>query len=276
MDIKIAVIDGGVDSNHERLKDAKLSGKRFIFDDNKVSQTANYHDETGHGTAIAAIIHKHCPNAEIHCVKVFSDTMVIHEDVLYKALEYCIKSQYPIINLSLGVNIEPPPEQLVKLCKSAYENNIILICASNNSSQHPAYPASLPYVFGVGIGTNIKKGTEYGYTDESSIDFLAKGTIQRIAWKNGTYNVTQGTSYACAHFSGIVAKKISENKFESFEQLKQTLKRNANPQINPFIYYKSENNMDYIVSNNDLKHLGEKFEDASYIELKRHLNKTRH
>ena len=259
MDIKIAIIDSGVDSSHERLKNVKLSGTGFVFDDNKVVQTENYHDETGHGTAIAAIIQKHCPVAEIHCVKVFSGTMFIHEDVLYKALEYCIQSRYPIINLSLGVNINPPPEQLIKLCRHAYENHIFLICASNNSPQHPAYPASLPYVFGVGSGANIKKSAEYGFMDDSAIDFLAKGTTQRIAWKNGAYNIAQGTSYACAHFAGIVAKKISENKFESFEKLKQALKQSADPQVKPFIYYNSIHNMDYVISNNDIKCYGEKF-----------------
>ncbi|MCD7963756.1 MAG: S8 family serine peptidase [Rikenellaceae bacterium] len=256
--MRIAIIDSGADCSHERLANAKITGISFYSKNQEIHKSENFHDDTGHGTSIAAIIHKHLPEAELHCVKVFSKVMFINENALYHALEYCIDSGYKLINLSLGIHLPSPPEKLVKICQKAYEKNIILVSAANNSTVGPSYPAALPYSFGVSSGSGIKKSSEYGYQSDSSIEFLAKGSIQRIAVHNREYKIAQGTSYACAHFTGIVAKKMSEGNFKSFPENKEELIKNSLPNIKPFIHYQEKMSMDYTVSNQEIDQIGDK------------------
>ena len=66
------------------------------------------------------------------------------------------------------------------------------------------------------------------------IEFIARGTLQRIAWKNGGFTISSGTSLACAYFTGITAKTMqSFNHTSSIDALKARLKESATPGLTP-------------------------------------------
>lgn len=58
---------------------------------------------TDHGTAVAGIIRKYAPDAELRSVRVFSDNLMKTTcDKLIAALKWCAKKNIPVTNLSLG------------------------------------------------------------------------------------------------------------------------------------------------------------------------------
>ena len=79
----------------------------------------------------------------------------------------------------------------------------------------------------------MKNKYDFGYIPDSPIEYIAKGTIQRVAWKNGGYNITSGTSYACAYFTGIIALLLSKIKTRNIETIKKYLIAKSKAEIKP-------------------------------------------
>lgn len=229
--MRIAIIDSGIDRQHKRLRKCKISGI-FINHIKEEQYEINglFNDELGHGTAIAGIIHNLIPEAELIGIKVFKDQLSVNEFVIHRAINWCIENKVDIINLSLGIETNNPNEKLFQVCKKAYDINIPIIAAAHNDFQSECYPAFFPFVFGVTGGKVINK-YDFGYLPESPVEFIAKGTIQRVAWKNRGYNITSGTSYACAHFTGIVASSLK--KIKNIERLKKHLVIQSKAEVRP-------------------------------------------
>lgn len=233
MVMNIAIIDSGVDRTHERLRQCFISGICLEYNgSNQLLYTEQYSDSIGHGTAIASIIHKQIPSAKLYAVKIFKDTLMANEAFLIEGIKWCLCNNISIINLSLGILRDNPSQELSKICLDAYNSNIILIAATHFDSKQISYPAGYPYVISVNSG-NCNKSNDYGIVAATNkdIDFLAKGSIQRVAWKNNSFNIVSGTSYACAHFTGIVAKYLSNNNVSNIKELKEKLIIEANADV---------------------------------------------
>lgn len=229
--IKIAIIDSGIDLSHPKLKKISASGISIRSVHNKVEIDSTFNDQLGHGTAIASIIYKIYPEATFLIIKIFDKELVCNENMICEAIRYSIREKVDIINLSLGIQTSSPSSELYNVCKQATNNNIIMIAAAHHHLNTECYPAFFPEVFGVTNG-NVNKKTEYGYITDSAIEFAAKGTIQRVADINKGYKIVEGTSYACAHFSGIVASKITHShKNTGIEYIRNLLINEANPEI---------------------------------------------
>jgi hypothetical protein len=256
--MKIAIIDSGIDIYHRKLKSANIASSSFsINNDCKIiNELSMVNDNLGHGTAVAAIIYKHCSEAEITAIKIFDEKLTVNEKVLYTALKWCITNKINIINLSLGISAARPPEELTNLCRLAYDNGIYIIAAANNEVNKDTYPASYPFVLGVTSGTNVKNN-EYGFLADSSVEFIANGAIQRVAWKNDGYNITQGSSYACAHLTGIAADCLISSKIESLSELKNELIKKANKEIKPMAIKHKQQNFEYKIIGMDVEKKGE-------------------
>ena len=252
--MRVAIIDSGVSKNHNRLKNLNINGFGIEYRNEEITKIEEYEDQNGHGTAVAGIISKHLPNADFICIKIFFERLLIHEKVLSFAFKWCVVNNIDIINLSLGIDKSIP--KLYNLCSEAVNRGTIIIAASNNNVNHMAYPAAYPNVFGVAIG-KVKKREQFGFLNNSPVEFLAKGALQRVPWLNNSYNVVQGTSYACAHFTGIVAKKILETKEFNVEKLKNMLINDSDEKVNPYVSPIPVGENKIIISNVDTRKKGE-------------------
>lgn len=69
--VEIALIDDGTDITHPDLKGMKISGKSFHhYYEGSTWRVSPYWDSTsGHGTLMARLIHRICPSAVIHVIK---------------------------------------------------------------------------------------------------------------------------------------------------------------------------------------------------------------
>lgn len=233
---KVAVVDSGIDASHKRLKNCSISGCHIVESEGKVSVVENeFYDDVGHGTAVAAIIHRFVPNVEIFAVKIFSEKQQADETLLCKALERCLEDEaIKIINLSLGIAKAYKTKELKRLCEQAYSKNVIIIASANNAGEE-CYPAYFDSVIAVTSGY-IKDKFDYGYVGDSGVNFIAKGVTQRIAWKDGGYKITSGTSYATPHFTGIVASYLLDSGNNlSVNKLLAHMKKSAKTGIRPLI-----------------------------------------
>lgn len=69
--IEVALIDDGTDITHPDLKGMKISGKSFHhYVEGSTFRVSPYWDSSsGHGTLMARLIHRMCPSAIIHAIK---------------------------------------------------------------------------------------------------------------------------------------------------------------------------------------------------------------
>lgn len=232
--MRIAIIDSGIDSKHKRLDSCVVSGVSIHRNRSTFDASREFHDLIGHGTACAAIIHRLMAEAELVAVRIFHHELHSDEQTLCAAIRWSLHNDCDVINMSLGVTTENPSSEMCALCNEAFERNIPIVAAGNSyDASLEVYPAYFPSVFGVMAG-HIRKRNGYGYRPKSPLQFVAKGTTQRLASTGGRFTIGGGTSYACAHFTGIVAKVIDETGgLIDLCDLKQELIKGADNNVRP-------------------------------------------
>jgi uncharacterized NAD-dependent epimerase/dehydratase family protein len=257
--MKIAIIDSGIEVSHKRLKNCKISGVAINEVNNKFIISNEFEDKLGHGTGIAGIIHSIVPDAELVAVKIFHNELKTTEKMVCFAIDWCLKNGIEIVNLSLGLPSKCPSLELHELCVSCYSKNVIIIAAAYHTGIE-CYPAYFPEVIGVTAG-NAKNKFDFGYLPNSPVEFIAKGNAQRIANINNGFKIVDGTSFACANFTGIVGKILLEEKVvQTFQIIKEYLINNANTDIEP-IYKTSNYRKSHLIQRSDIDAICEKWID---------------
>ena len=97
MTVRVAVVDSGINPDHPHV--GQLKGGVF-FD--KGTESPDFVDRLGHGTAVAAVIHEKAPAAEIYAVRIFNRRLSANIDTLMQGLEWCLANGMHIVNLSVG------------------------------------------------------------------------------------------------------------------------------------------------------------------------------
>ncbi|MCL2311270.1 MAG: S8 family serine peptidase [Firmicutes bacterium] len=203
--IKIAVIDSGIKIDHPKLAQYTFSGYNITNDSN------NIEDRLGHGTAITGIIKNHVPCAEIFAVKIFDDDYYVDFFDLCNALEYIYKNiDFHVLNLSIGLTECPDHIKLENLCDMLSEKGVVVSAFDNFGAI--SYPAAYSSVIGVDGTLEYTNPWEFDYIEDSTINIRGKGGNQRILWADPDYMIQGGSSFACAHITGLIAKMVQNNK----------------------------------------------------------------
>lgn len=221
--IKIAIIDSGINAEKANVNVVET------FRENGLN------DPYGHGTAIASIIGAKksllspvegiCKNA------VFFDANIMDEngnasisDVI-AAIEWAISREVDIINMSFGV--PKNNEELHKVIIKGYEQNIIFVAAAgNNLGFNADYPARYSEVLSISsINNNLERDPTAA---KNKIDFVSPGVdVQAVKINKMKEKKLNGTSYASAYATGIIAQLLNEQKIDRtsyFSQLKDYAK----------------------------------------------------
>lgn len=244
--IKVALLDSGIDMNHERLYNKPITAINLQEDGNSFKVSNSIEDAYGHGTALAGIIYEHVPQMELLSIRVLNEKLKSTTTLLIKAIEIAIEAKVHIINLSLGLVTNENIEQLHKVCNKALEEGIFIISAYNNEGLD-SYPAAFLNVFGIKSEFTLRKN---GYrVDKNTLDVFANGCYQKVLWKENSYRYVKGNSYACAHFTGILAKLLMEypEVAGDVKTLKNILKLNSLDAKHTFIKKKEEINNEKII-----------------------------
>lgn len=209
--VKVAVLDTGIDTDHEDLVGNIKGGISFIPDN------PSYEDARGHGTHCAGIIAAldngigvlgTAPEASIYAVKVLNDEGYGEWSWVASGLDWAINNGINIVSMSFGGT---DTSTLVEtMCQAAYDSGILLIASAGNSGNiygtgdSVAYPAKYDSVIAISAIYNDKLRANYSSTGPK-VELTAPGTSVLSTVPGGLYAVKSGTSMAGPHAAGVAA-----------------------------------------------------------------------
>jgi thermitase len=207
--IKIAVLDTGVDKNHPDLAGKVFSGYDFINGDSDPS------DDKYHGTAVAGVIAALTNNSlevaglasgsTILPVKVLDSNGSGPYDVIAKGIIYATENGAKVINLSLGgPSYSATLENAVNY---AFSNGVVVVAAAGNQSGPVNYPAAFKNV--VAVSATDQNDAKASFSNfGAEIDISAPGVL--IYTTNSAPNTYgNGTSFASPHVAAAAAMIFS-------------------------------------------------------------------
>lgn len=238
----VAVIDTGVDYNHEDLQDniwtnsAEVSGTTGADDDhngyvddvhgiNLIDTNETPMDDHGHGTHVAGIIAMENNNvggvgiaykSKIMPIKAGGSDGTLYSSDIAKGIEYAYKNGADVINMSFGSSAH---SALIENALQDAFNSCVLVAAAGNDGKPTAdcplggqnmYPASYSYVIGVMAydeANSFASFSNWDYKPNANAEYevVAPGVNIYSTLPNGRYATWNGTSMAAPMVSAEAA-----------------------------------------------------------------------
>jgi subtilisin family serine protease len=237
IDIKVAILDTGIDQDHPDLVANIKGGWNFVvirgtIDPNK------WDDDNGHGTHVAGIVAAVdneigvigvAPGASLYGVKVLNKQGMGYVSDVILGIEWAITNGMDVINMSLGSSSDV--QSLHDACDTAYATGIVLVAAAGNSGDtNPdndvLYPARYSSV--VAVAATDKTNTRASWSsDGPEVELAAPGVSIYSTYKGGGFATLSGTSMACPHVSGTVALILEDNPTLTPDAVRATLRTTA-------------------------------------------------
>lgn len=240
--VVVAVIDTGVDYNHEDLQDniwtnsAEVSGQKGTDDDNNgyvddvhginlIDPNETPMDDHGHGTHVAGIIAMENNNvggvgiaykSKIMPIKAGGSDGTLNSTDIAKAIVYAYKNGADVINMSFGSYAH---SALIENALQDAFNSCVLVAAAGNDGIPTAdcplggqnmYPASYSYVIGVMAydeANSFASFSNWDYKPNANAEYevVAPGVSVYSTVPNGRYASWNGTSMAAPMVSAEAA-----------------------------------------------------------------------
>jgi len=226
--IRIAVIDTGVDQRHPGLEGAVVASYDATANGRAVPHL--------HGTAIAGIIGARAtlrgvaPSAQILAVRAFSaSSRTSHGEAdsmsLARAMNWSEIQGVQIINMSFA---GPKDLLLEKLIEAAHSRGIIMVAASGNAGAKaaPLYPAAHKAVIAV-TATDWADKLYKQANQGRHITIAAPGVDILVLAPSGKFGMMSGTSMASAHIAGLAALLLEHNPSLSPNEVKALITQSA-------------------------------------------------
>ncbi|GAA4285050.1 hypothetical protein GCM10022261_25810 [Brevibacterium daeguense] len=220
--VTVAVIDSGVEDDHENLSD-RVAGARDFSQSGTDGKTPIGPTETiHHGTAVAGVIAGSgegagpvgvAPDAAILSASMWLGTGLpdgapSSREQAAEAIRWAADNGADVINMSLGWDDPSWPEAWDEAFAYAYSKDAVIVACVGNSSQGADQawsPSTVPGV--VGVGGLAEDG---GVRTESTapgiaVDLMGPAENIPVPFHTGGYAQAQGCSFAAPVVSGIVA-----------------------------------------------------------------------
>lgn len=217
--IRIAHIDSGINPWHSHIHRVSGGIGIYVDEDGSMLLSDDYKDTLGHGTAVAAAVSEHVPEADHYAVKIFDCSLSTYFEVLCAAMEWCIDHDMQLINLSLGVKKDLP--EFAEACRLAEKEGIIIV-SSCDEARGLCWPGYYSTVFGVQASSTCSYG-QFRYTPDEAVKMHAYGLPRRLEGPIQKYNM-QGHSFAAAHVTGWFAQLMEANGIGSKTEMDTFLK----------------------------------------------------
>lgn len=240
----VAVIDTGVDYNHEDLQDniwtnsAEVSGTTGADDDNNgyvddvhginlIDPNETPMDDHGHGTHVAGIIAMENNNvggvgiaykSKIMPIKAGGSDGTFYSSDIAKGIEYAYKNGADVINMSFGSYAH---SALIENALQDAFSSCVLVAAAGNDGRTTAdcpfpipkgnmYPVAYSYVIGVmayGEENSFASFSNWDYAPNANAEYevVAPGVNIYSTLPNGRYATWNGTSMAAPMVSAEAA-----------------------------------------------------------------------
>lgn len=208
--IRVAILDTGIDTKHEYLKDSIYEGIGFIWSDDYITITDDYEDDNGHGTACASIIKREFENVEFIVIKILDKYGQTNIQILEEALKMLINKEIDIVNLSLSVMKSEMVKDLYKICDDLRKSGKIIVCSLANGFNE-SYPATFSNVIGV-RGMILEEDSYFWFNKNKKIQCIIDSKPYLNCHINNSYRLFgKCNSQAAAKFTGKIANLLYEN-----------------------------------------------------------------
>ncbi|MEK7540346.1 MAG: S8 family serine peptidase, partial [Patescibacteria group bacterium] len=231
----VAVVDTGVDYNHEDLDANNWVNSDEVDGDNDdddgngyaddvygydfigsmytaVTPDSDPQDEHGHGTHVSGTIAAEnnttgvrgiAPSATIMPVKVLDANGIGWDSNIADGIRYAADNGADIINLSLGSSASS--HTLSAAVDYAQTNGVLVVAAAGNSGTFTggAYPAQYSNV--VSVAASDEDGYKTYWSNWGKVDVIAPGDEILSTYPGNKYVKMSGTSMASPHAAGVAA-----------------------------------------------------------------------
>lgn len=263
--VTVAVIDSGVDINHEDLRSNIWVNSGEIVGDGIDNDGNGYVDDyngwnfgrgqnnnnvlpgtndpgQGHGTHVAGTVAAAnngigmtgvAHNAKIMAIRMgdVAGNSFVNAGNLAQAIRYAVDNGAQVINMSLGWS--DPDGSVRDALAYAASRNVIAVSASGNSGQSaPGSPARYATAYGLSVGAvdrneRIASFSNRAGSDSRMLHVMAPGQEIYSTLPGNAYGNQQGTSMAAPHVAGVVALMLSANPDLTHSQVRAILARRS-------------------------------------------------
>ncbi len=252
-EVKIAVIDTGVDYNHIDLKnnilinDLEMNGIEGVDDDGNgyvddiygydfANQDNDPMDGHGHGTHCAGVIGASHNNLGIRGVMANVKILPIQFltksgrgtlEGAVKAIDYAIQREVDIMSNSWGGGGESVA--LNEAVARAEKAGILFVAAAGNSNSDndkvPTVPATIRIDNVVSVGAMDGKGKKASFSNygKETVHVFAPGVKIYSTVPNNNYKKMSGTSMACPFIAGVAGLLLANEPNLTYQELKSRL-----------------------------------------------------
>ncbi|MGP3977498.1 S8 family serine peptidase [Streptomyces sp. 8N114] len=245
-DVKIAVIDTGVDTRHPDLAGRIEAAASFV--PGETAEDGHGHGTHCIGTAAGPAEPQQGPRYGVACearilaAKALDNAGDGSDGPILAAMAWAVAHGARVISMSLGARVrrgELFPQTYEKLAQRALRRGTVIIAAAGNDSRRPpriepvSRPANCPSILAVGAldkaltPSFFSNGAINGQGGE--VDIAAPGRDIRSAAPGGGYESLSGTSMATPHVAGVLALLAQANSQASAADLKASLLTGAFP-----------------------------------------------
>jgi len=201
--VRIAVIDSGVHASHPHIN--RIAGGVSI--DALGVEGPDYIDRLGHGTAVAAAILEKAPDADLFPVRVFDRSLTTSITALVAAIEWAVRQDMHLVNLSLGTARPAHQAALRAAVDRAIAAGVAMVSARRDDEGASAawFPGSLPGVIGVEVDWTIGRD-QYRVVDREGQPTLRASGFPRDIPGVAPQRNLHGVSFAVANSTGFAAR----------------------------------------------------------------------
>jgi len=214
--VKVAVIDTGIDQDHPDLVANIAGGVNFVSRPWwRPADPSLWDDKSGHGTHVAGIIGAVdnaigvigvAPDVRLYGVRVLDKNGSGYISDIVAGVDWAVANGMDIANLSLGTDSDV--QSLHDACDNAAAAGLLIVAAAGNDGKDVDYPGAYSSVIAV-AATDINDLVASWSSPGPQVYVAAPGVSVRSTWKGGGYATASGTSMAAPHVAGTLALMLS-------------------------------------------------------------------
>jgi subtilisin len=207
--VRVAILDTGVDTNHQDLVGKVLANRDFTGSRNGAA------DVQGHGTHCAGIALRVAPEAEFLNGKVLGDSGSGSSLGIASGIDWAVEGGADVISMSLGSSA--PDSRIRAAVQRAVARGVIVIAAAGNEGPGEGtvgFPGGFPECVCVASTNSVGQVSRYS-SRGPRVDIAAPGESIRSTYPGGRYAVLSGTSMATPQIAGIAALAVSHARTQS-------------------------------------------------------------